>query len=77
MVVAEASVLVSELPRKRGRELLLHPDLRVVAESKGWRSRQGVTAMRLRFFPPPRQYRSERPTPTRAQLASPAGVVPR
>lgn len=30
IVVADASVLVAELLRKRGRELLAHPELRVV-----------------------------------------------
>jgi hypothetical protein len=36
IVVADASVLVGELLRKRGRELLLHPDLRVLVAEHQW-----------------------------------------
>jgi predicted nucleic acid-binding protein len=37
IVVVDASVLVSELLRKRGRELLGHPDLRCVVAEEQWR----------------------------------------
>jgi predicted nucleic acid-binding protein len=37
IVVVNASVLVSELLRKRGRELFSHPDLRCVVAEEQWR----------------------------------------
>jgi predicted nucleic acid-binding protein len=36
IVVADASALVGELLRKRGRELLMHPDLRVLVAEQQW-----------------------------------------
>ena len=36
IVVADASVLVAELLRRRGRELLSRPDLRVVVAEDQW-----------------------------------------
>lgn len=36
IVVADASVLVAELLRRRGRELLAHPALRVVVAQEQW-----------------------------------------
>jgi predicted nucleic acid-binding protein len=36
IVVADASVLVAELLRRRGRELLAHPDLRCVVAEDQW-----------------------------------------
>lgn len=36
IIVADASVLVAELLRKRGRELLAHPELRVVVAEEQW-----------------------------------------
>lgn len=36
IVVADASVLVAELLRRRGRELISHPALRVVVAQEQW-----------------------------------------
>ena len=36
IVVVDASVLVSELLRKRGRDLFAHPDLRCVVAEEQW-----------------------------------------
>jgi predicted nucleic acid-binding protein len=36
IAVADASALVGELLRKRGRELLMHPDLRVLVAEQQW-----------------------------------------
>jgi hypothetical protein len=36
IVVADASVLVAELLRQRGRDLLSHPDLQVVVAEDQW-----------------------------------------
>lgn len=36
IIVADASVLVGEMLRRRGRELLTHPDLRVVVAEDQW-----------------------------------------
>jgi hypothetical protein len=36
IVVADASVLVAELLRRRGRELLAHPELRCVVAEEQW-----------------------------------------
>lgn len=36
IVVADASVLVAELLRRRGRALFAHPDLRVVVTEEQW-----------------------------------------
>ena len=36
IVAADASVLVAELPRQRGRALLTHTDLRVVVAEQQW-----------------------------------------
>jgi predicted nucleic acid-binding protein len=40
LVVADASVLVAELLRERGRALLAHPNLRVVVAADQWRETQ-------------------------------------
>lgn len=47
IVVADASVLVGELLRKRGRELLLHPDLRVVVAEHQWEETEHELSRRL------------------------------
>jgi predicted nucleic acid-binding protein len=47
IVVADASVLVGELLRKRGRELLLHHDLRVVVAEHQWEESEHELSRRL------------------------------
>lgn len=47
IVVADASVLVGELLRKRGRELLLHPDLHIVVAEDQWEETQHELSRRL------------------------------
>ncbi len=47
IVVADASVLVGELLRKRGRELLLHPALNVVVAEDQWSETQHELSRRL------------------------------
>lgn len=47
IVVADASVLVGELLRKRGRELLLHPDLRVLVAEHQWEETEHELSRRL------------------------------
>lgn len=47
IVVADASVLVGELLRKRGRELLLHQDLRVLVAEHQWEETEHELARRL------------------------------
>jgi predicted nucleic acid-binding protein len=47
IVVADASVLVGELLRQRGRELLLHPDLRLVVAEDQWDETEHELARRL------------------------------
>jgi predicted nucleic acid-binding protein len=47
IVVADASVLVGELLRKRGRELLLRPDLRVLVAEQQWDEAQHELSRRL------------------------------
>jgi predicted nucleic acid-binding protein len=47
IVAADASVLVGELLRKRGRELLLHPDLRVLVAEQQWSEAQHELSRRL------------------------------
>jgi predicted nucleic acid-binding protein len=47
IVVADASVLVGELLRKRGRELLLHPDLHVVVAEHQWEETEHELSRRL------------------------------
>jgi predicted nucleic acid-binding protein len=47
IVVADASVLVGELLRKRGRELLLHPDLRVLVAGHQWEETEHELSRRL------------------------------
>lgn len=47
IVVAGASVLVGELPCKRGRELLLHPDLRVLVAEHQWEETERELSRRL------------------------------
>ena len=47
IVVADASVLVGELLRKRGRELLLHPDLRVLVAEHQWEETEYELSRRL------------------------------
>jgi predicted nucleic acid-binding protein len=47
IVVADASVLVGELLRKAGRELLLHPALHVVVAEDQWSEAEHELARRL------------------------------
>jgi predicted nucleic acid-binding protein len=47
IIVADASVLVGELLRQRGRELLLHPDLSVVVAEDQWEEAEHELARRL------------------------------
>jgi len=47
IVVADASVLVGELLRKRGRELLMRPDLRVLVAEQQWDEAQHELSRRL------------------------------
>jgi predicted nucleic acid-binding protein len=47
IIVADASVLVGELLRKRGRELLLHPDLRVLVAEHQWDETEHELSRRL------------------------------
>lgn len=50
IVVADASVLVGELLRKRGRELLLHPDLRVLVAEHQWEETEHELSRRLNIL---------------------------
>ena len=47
ILVANASVLVAELLRTRGRALLSHPDLRIVVAEQQWDETQYELARRL------------------------------
>jgi hypothetical protein len=47
IVVADASVLVGELLRKRGRELFLHSVLRVVVAEDQWSETEHELSRRL------------------------------
>jgi hypothetical protein len=47
IVVADASVLVGELLRERGRKLLLHPGLRVLVAEHQWEETEHELARRL------------------------------
>lgn len=47
IVVADASVLVGELLRKRGRELFLHPALKVVVAEDQWSETEHELTRRL------------------------------
>jgi hypothetical protein len=47
ILAADASVLVGELLRKRGRELLLHPDLRVLVAEQQWEEAEHELSRRL------------------------------
>jgi hypothetical protein len=47
IVVADASVLVGELLRKRGRELVLHPDLHIVVAEHQWEETEHELSRRL------------------------------
>jgi predicted nucleic acid-binding protein len=47
IVVADASVLVGELLRKRGRELLSHPRLRVLVAEHQWEEAEHELSRRL------------------------------
>jgi predicted nucleic acid-binding protein len=47
IVVADASVLVGELLRKRGRELLLRPELQVLVAEDQWSETQHELSRRL------------------------------
>jgi predicted nucleic acid-binding protein len=47
IVVADASVLVGELLRRRGRELLLHPDLRLLVAEHQWEEAEHELSRRL------------------------------
>jgi hypothetical protein len=50
IVVADASVLVGELLRRRGRELLLHPDLRVLVAEHQWEETEHELSDRLEIL---------------------------
>jgi predicted nucleic acid-binding protein len=50
IVVADASVLVGELLRRRGRELLLHPDLRVLVAEHQWEETEHELSRRLEIL---------------------------
>ncbi len=50
IVVADASVLVAELLRDRGRALVRHPALRIVATEEQWSETQHELDRRLRRF---------------------------
>lgn len=52
IIVADASVLVGELLRKRGRELLLHPDLRVLVAEHQWDETEHELSRRLGILEP-------------------------
>ena len=47
IVIADASALVAELLRARGRALLVHPDLRVVVAEEQWDETQHKLLRRL------------------------------
>jgi len=47
IVIADASALVAELLRARGRALLVHPDLRVVVAEEQWDETQHELLRRL------------------------------
>ena len=47
IVVADASVLVGELLRKRGRELVLRPDLHIVVAEHQWEETEHELSRRL------------------------------
>lgn len=47
IVVADASVLVGELLRRRGRELLLDPDLRLLVAEHQWEEAEHELSRRL------------------------------
>jgi predicted nucleic acid-binding protein len=47
IIVADASVLVGELLRKRGRELLVRPDLRVLVAAHQWEETEHELSRRL------------------------------
>jgi predicted nucleic acid-binding protein len=47
IVVVDASVLVAELLRRRGRELFAHPDLRCVVAEEQWAEAKHELAKRL------------------------------
>lgn len=50
IVVADASVLVAELLRTRGRELLRHPDLRVMVAEDQWNETEYELARRVEII---------------------------
>jgi predicted nucleic acid-binding protein len=50
IVVADASVLVGELLRQRGRELLLHSDLRVLVAEHQWEETEHELSRRLNIL---------------------------
>ena len=50
IVVADASVLVGELLRRRGRELLTHPSLRVVIAEDQWDEAEHELSRRLEIL---------------------------
>lgn len=47
ILVADASVLVAELLRKRGRVLLSHPDLRIVVAEEQWEETEHELGRRM------------------------------
>jgi hypothetical protein len=47
IVVVDASVLVAELLRRRGRELFAHPDLRCVVAEEQWAEAEHELGKRL------------------------------
>jgi predicted nucleic acid-binding protein len=50
IIVADASVLVGELLRQRGRELLLHPQLRLVVAEDQWEETEHELSRRLEIL---------------------------
>ena len=47
IIVVDASVLVSQLLRKRGRELFAHPELRCVFAEEQWQEAEHELEKRL------------------------------
>ena len=50
LVVADASVLVGELLRQRGRELLLDPELRLLVAEHQWEEAEHELSRRLKIL---------------------------
>ncbi len=67
IVVADASVLVAELLRARGRELFAHPDLRVVVAEEQWDETQHELQRRISAIVEQRVQKNTLFTPGRTQ----------